>query len=98
MHKNCKFIQQCFQHFPVERVHDSTSLVWLFIYSHSNCHKHKYAWVVKISPTVHLWDLGLQGECPPWGVFLRDPSPCLSEICMDCHPKKIGLNTARNDL
>ena len=36
--------------------------------------------VVGLKPIVRLWDLGLQGECPPWGVFLRDPISYLHEF------------------
>ena len=36
--------------------------------------------IVVLRPIVFLWDLGLQGECPPWGVFLRDPCQCLREF------------------
>ena len=36
--------------------------------------------VVGLRPIVCLWDLGLQRECPPRGVFPRDPSPFLHEF------------------
>ena len=31
-------------------------------------------WVVGLRSIFRIWDLGLRGECPQWGVFLRDPS------------------------
>ena len=27
-----------------------------------------------LRPIVHIWDLGLHGEYPPWGIFLRGGS------------------------
>ena len=38
------------------------------------------SWVVRIRPTVHIWDLNLWAKVPSVGVFLRDPSPYLREF------------------
>ena len=37
-------------------------------------------WVVGLRPIVRKWDLNLRGKWPPWGVFLREPSPHLCEF------------------
>ena len=50
------------------------------------------SWVVGLRPIVCMWDLSLQGIFPPWGIFLRDPSPYLSEFRRN-HGK---LRTARS--
>ena len=43
--------------------------------------KKKERWLVDgLRPIDRLWDLGLQVESPPSGIFLRDPSPYSREF------------------
>ena len=40
------------------------------------------------------WDPGLWAECPPWGVFLRDPSPYLREFWRKAQKTRTARSTS----
>ena len=53
-------------------------------------------WVVGISPTDYTRVLVLWGECVPWGVFQRDPSPYLREFHRKPRKTPHGYNDTRD--
>ena len=55
-------------------------------------------WVVGRRPIVRMWDLGLWGgECPPWGVFLRDPSTPYTSFGENSRKLRTAKSTSATD-